>query len=316
MALQDFDKIVDIVENNIKNDWASTRENLTQSLGMTIDEIGETFKLISGNTLGMYFKERKAYNTMNDIFLGSEKMSIDSYVEDYGYTDYSVFYRQIRKLIGKGPEEVKKETSFAIPRVKHLNDYMDMKLPKCKAGKIVYAETSMKERLSLIDSIYRKREEISKLEKELREHGDNQFCELQMLIQMNKNELNIWEEQLNHIDYKDIHIENLTTTLYKEFLKIEEYRIIFGFDIDTIVKLYNESIEKKIDFEILCDNQADELLGQDESIEYEDWEEQFYQRQDYEMNLAEAYHTYYGDDEEIGYDPFDTSWEEEHHSEY
>ena len=45
---------------------------------------------------------------------------------------------------------------------------------------------------------------------------------------------------------------------YREFLRIEDIRNIYGLDVKTILKLYKESITSGISLEILCDNELED----------------------------------------------------------
>ena len=305
MIYKEFDTIIDTIEENLTLPWEAVESILKSALAMTSQQIGQLFRYFYPDdvTINRYHKDRKAFRTMDAIIKSADE-SMDSVIYCFGYSDYSVFYKTIKKLLKKSPQQLLEEGNFKVPKLIHLEDAVkDINYDfKNQVNGRKNLEDYKDAQISLVDRIKNQRDWISELEMERRNTRDK--CEMESLeeeIARLKNAIAREEETLASYKLEPVYIKNLTVSLYAEFVKIEDCRAIYGLDISKIVKLYNQSIETGMPLSVLCDIESDKEyfdddFDEDDYIGYEeDWEEEYLQFQENEMNLAESWQ-YFKDD--------------------
>ena len=315
MIYKEFDTIIDTIENSVAEPWEYIETTLKQSLGMTPQQIGQLFKYFYPHdiTINRYYKDRKAWVTMKEIINTPDK-SMDEVIDRFGYSDYSVFYKTIKKLTGKNPQQIVESGDYEIPPVSHLKDilkdvdYDFINQVKSRTDLDDYHE----EQEALIIRISLRRDYISKLESQIRSSSDiNERQLLEDEVNYLKEYVAKDEETLASYKYEPVYIKNLTTGLYAEFVRIEDCRSIYGLSIVKIVELYNQSVETGTSLSFLCDIESDiEYFEEDDDMEqeYEDEWEAHEQYLEDNMSLAESWQ-YYNDDDAV--DPYAVLEEQE-----
>lgn len=310
MYFKEYDIIVDTLESNVEADLNDVLIILNKQLGMTSGKIESVFKDCHPKdiTLNNYFKDRKAYRTMEAILANPDKAK-EEVALDFGYTGYTVFFRWFKKIYGKNPTEVISSNEFIVPPVIHVKEIIenDENLNPNRVTKRKGSDQMDSER-KLVDKITYMRNRISELEKELRSEKDKErLRETEGTILKLKSIIAEDETRLDIHMQEPVVIKSLTPGLYAEFIKIEECRAIYGIGIRKIIELYNESVEHNIPLDELCD-MFSELVFLSDVDDYYDEDDYLYEYEDPdmsylvdEMSLAESWQ-YYNDDDAI--DPY------------
>ena len=310
MIYKEFDTIIDTIEENVTNPWEDIENKLKRTLAMTSQQLGQLFKYFYPYdiTINRYYKERKAFRTMEAIIKSPEE-SMDDVIARFGYSDYSVFYKTIRKLTGKNPQQIVESADYCVPCAIHLEDAL--KDIDYDFDNQVRVRTDLdeyrSEQASLIDRITFGRDFVSELRRKYRNSKDN-LERISLEKEINRLEENIAKDEQILASYKHepVYIKNLTTGLYAEFIKIEDCRAIYGLSIVKIVELYNESVITGMPLSLLCDITSDNEFfdeSDDEMLEQE-FEDEWEAHQQYledNMSLAESWQ-YYNDDDAV--DPY------------
>lgn len=311
MVYKEFDTIIDTIEENLKLTWEEIESLLTRTLAMTPQQISQLFKYFYPEdiTINRYYKDRRAFRTMEEIAKHPED-PMDSAIFEFGYSDRTVFFKTIKKLLKKSPKELVEEGNYTVPELKHLEDVItdinyDLKNQVIGRKDL---EEYMDAQKSLVNRMTLERDWVSELERKIRFTSDRaEIASLEGEIKRLKSVIAKEEETLSSYKHEPVYIKNLTTSLYAEFVKIEDCRTIYGLDISRIVELYNESIETGMPLSFLCDVASDMEFFDDEYDEddysgyEEEWEEEFMRFQENEMNLAESWQYYNDDDAEDPY---------------
>ena len=310
MIYKDFDTIIDTIENSVNVPWDEIESNLKRTLAMTSQQLGDLFKYFYPQdiTVNRYYKERKALRTMEAI-VNSPEESMDDVIARFGYSDYSVFYKTIRKITGKNPQQIVESRDFCVPDEIHLEDALkdiDYDFDNQVRNRTDLDEYRS-EQAALVDRITFRRGFISELRRQFRNSKDS-FERASIEKEINRLEESVSkdEEVLGSYKHEPVYINNLTTGLYAEFIKIEDCRAIYGLSISKIVELYNESIKSGLPLSLLCDITSDnEFFDEPDDVmleqEFEDEWEAHQQYLEDNMSLAESWQ-YYNDDDAI--DPY------------
>lgn len=310
MIYKEFDTIIDTIENSVIVPWEKIERKLKKDLAMTSQQIGDLFKYFYPHdiTVNRYYKERKAFRTMEAI-VNSAGESMDDVIARFGYSDYSVFYKTIRKITGKNPQQIVESGDFCVPSVIHLEDAL--KGIDYDFDNQVRSRTDLdeyrSEQAALVDRITFRRDFISELRRQFRNSKDS-FERASLEKEINRLEENVAKDEQTLASYKHepVYIKNLTAGLYAEFVKIEDCRAIYGLSIGKIVELYNDSVKTGIPLSFLCDITSDnEFFDEpdDEMLEQE-FEDEWEAHQQYledNMSLAESWQYYNDDDAEDPY---------------
>lgn len=312
MKAKDFDYIIDSIEENIKVSWPEIEERLKKQLGLTACDIGDIFKVFwpEDLTVNNYYKIRKACRTLQ-AGAESPNESIENIAFEFGYTEYSTFFRMVKTLYKTSPKEIIMKGNYKIPEIKHLADILseDSELIKCNrvsSKKEGYDERWRKN--SLIADITEMRDRVSEIKKKMREVKSIELISgMEGEILSIQDRIEEAEDRLKIISQDQVVINNLSPGLYSEFLTMEGCRSIYGISISKIIELYNRSISEGVPLDVLCDYYSEwEFLEMydnlEEDIESEDdWEQEYSRRIEDEMNLEESWQYYNDDDAEDPY---------------
>lgn len=182
---------------------------------------------------------------------------------------------------GKTPQEVREE-GFECPEPLYLENILSLADININEKAHELGEASYKnELITLIDENTRLRDQLS-------------------------------EEKLNaRIVKSEVDAGMLNKETYKKFLELENLRISYGFSVEDIIRLKRASEKSGRPLRELCDEMLDFLFFKEEDydIEYYDGDydiERLNYHNTYEMNTAEAYSLYYGDEgyDSMEYDPY------------
>ena len=309
MYFKEYDIIIDTIEENAEKEWKDVEKILMNRLGLTSGQIGSIFKdyYPQDTTISNYFKDRKAYRTMEEV-IANPKHSIEDTAFQFGYKDYTVFFRWLKKIYGKSPKQIMEEGSFICPQAMHVKDIIsndEVLFPDNRVTKRTGTGQKWSE-LQLVDRITSMRNRISELNKEMRNEKERgKLSAIEWEIMTLNRKIAEEEERLDMQVQEPVAIQSLTPGLYAEFVKIEECRTVYGISISKIIELYNKSVESSIPLDDLCDIFSEEefLADYDEDDEYYDYEEDpdMSYLED-EMNLEESWQ-YYNNDDAI--DPYE-----------
>ena len=310
MIYKEFDTIIDTIEKSVNVPWDEIESNLKRTLAMTSQQLGDLFKYFYPQdiTVNRYYKERKALRTMEAI-VNSPEESMDDVIARFGYSDYSVFYKTIRKIARKNPQQIVESGDFCVPDAIHLEDALkdiDYDFDNQVRNRTDLDEYRS-EQAALVYRITFRRDFISELRRQFRNSKDS-FERASIEKEINRLEESVSkdEEALGSYKHEPVYINNLTTGLYAEFIKIEDCRAIYGLSISKIVELYNESIKSGLPLSLLCDITSDnEFFDEpDDEMHEQEFEDEWEAHQQYledNMSLAESWQ-YYNDDDAI--DPY------------
>ena len=310
MIYKEFDTIIDTIEKSVTEPWEEIEKNLKITLALTSQQIGDLFKYFYPYdiTVNRYYKERKAFRTMEAI-VNSPDESMDGVIARYGYSDYSVFYKTIRKITKMNPQQIVESGDFCVPKVIHLEDALkDIDYDfKNQVRKRTDLDEYRSEHAAFVDRIALRRDYISELRKQFR--NSKEVLERASLEkEINRLEENVAKDEQTLASYKHepVYIKNLTADLHAEFVKIEDCRAIYGLGIGKIVELYNESVKTGLPLSLLCDITSDnEFFDEPEDEMFEpEFEDEWEVHQQYledNMSLAESWQ-YYNDDDAV--DPY------------
>lgn len=305
MIYKEFDTIIDTIEEDVTIPWDEIETKLKRTFAMTSQQLGQLFKYFYPHdiTINRYYKERKAFRTMEEIVKSPEE-SMDDVIARFGYSDYSVFYKTIRKLTGKNPQQIVESGDFNVPDAIHLEDAL--KDIDYDFDNQVRSRTDLDdyrfEQAALEDRITFGREYVSDLRRKYRSSKDSlERASLEKEIHRLEENVAKDEQILASYKHEPVYIKNLTTGLYAEFIKIEDCRAIYGLSIGKIVELYNESVKTGMSLSLLCDIASDnEFFDEpDDEMFEQEYEDEWEAHQQYledNMSLAESWQ-YYNDDD-------------------
>lgn len=272
MKLRDYNRIIDLVEDNITIEKDVLSEMVDRMIGMTERRSAEFFQIFheEERTVKQYIVERKVGHALEDFAAGK---TMEQVSEKYNYSLSSLGKAMRNYTNGKTPQEVRKE-GFVCPAPLYLENIVPSRGVSLNSGPHISDGESFKnELISLIDENTRLRDELS-------------------------------EERLNARNAKsEVGTRMLNKETYRKFLELENLRISYGFSVEDIIRLKKTSERSGRPLRELCDEKLDYLFFKedDQEAEYDgDFEiERLNYHDTYEMNTAEAWNLYYGDD---GYD--------------
>ena len=229
----------------------------------------------------------------------------------YGYKDYTVFFKWLKKIYGKSPKWIIEENTFSCPPVLHIKDIVSNDYALFSDNYVTKRDVTDQKwsELQLVDRITAMRNRISEINKEMRDEDDREkLGAMEMELLVLKRRIAEEEERLDMQVQEPVVIQRLTPGLYAEFIKIEECRTVYGISISKIIDLYNQSVEHNIPLDELCDifcekeflSDIDDYYDEDDYLyDYEDPDMSYLID---EMSLAESWQ-YYKDDDAI--DPYE-----------
>lgn len=312
MYFKEYDIIIDTIEENAGAEWNEVRGKLMKRLGLGSGQIGSIFKdyYPQETTINNYFKDRKAYRTMEAIISSLDRTK-EEVAFQYGYKDYTVFFKWLKKIYGKSPKWIIEENTFSCPPVLHIKDIVSNDYALFSDNYVTKRDVTDQKwsELQLVDRITAMRNRISEINKEMRDEDDREkLGAMEMELLVLKRRIAEEEERLDMQVQEPVVIQRLTPGLYAEFIKIEECRTVYGISISKIIDLYNQSVEHNIPLDELCDifcekeflSDIDDYYDEDDYLyDYEDPDMSYLID---EMSLAESWQ-YYKDDDAI--DPYE-----------
>ena len=274
MLYKEFDVLIDTIEENVTKSWEEIEDKLKTTLAMTAQDLSELFKYFYPRdiTVNRYYKERKAIRAMKEI-RSSPQEPKDNIIDRFGYSDYSVFYKTIKKITGKNPQQIIDSNGFHLPDVLHLDDIL--KDVDYDINNQIRNRTNMYnysyEKKALVERIVFSRKRVSALRRNfLDSKNPRKREEIMSEMEQLEEELVKDRELLATYQHEAVYIKNLTIELYAEFIKIEDCRAIYGLSIEEIVDLYNDSIEKAVSLRDLCDIAEEVNYFSEEAYELEE----------------------------------------------
>lgn len=269
MAIMDYDRIVQVIEENITKSKKDLVSMVTTMLHLQKRDINEILKFIDpkGRTLPEYVFERKLFRALEDFASG---MSKDSIAEKYQYTDTSHFGDYVYNLCGgKTPLQHRKD-GYNCPAPLYLKDILEDIINNTNSE----IETAYKKELiGFVDEITRLKDELSR---EKQRKVSSVMSTMQAVEAM---ETRITEEK------------------YSEFLEIEDVRVLYGFDVKTMLRLYNNSLTSGVELEDLCDQELERRYYNNSNITHRDEIDSLAYHVLYEGDSVQNWEYYCGDDE-------------------
>ena len=274
MDINNYNKILECVDNNIKDERHTLISKLTRTTYMGSDDLNDFFRLLDSKnrTILEYIRQRKIEHALKDFVDGRTKADV---VADYSLNDRTFNYYVKSLNEGKVPSYFR-ENGYDIPELKFIAVKRD------SADSIEESEQyfDMKNRIEKLQ------EENNILSKQVEDIE-------KMLIQ----------EKVNKILDREKANKEISITEYYNFLKIESLRKMYGFEVGQMMELYAESVKDGKDLEYLCDDALDTFRFEPEEHKYsthypdledeEEWERFFEE----EGTIMENWEYYFGDDE-------------------
>ncbi len=237
MAIRDYDRIIMLIEENITKKKADIVGMVTAMLHLSSRDVNEILKFIDpkGRTLPSYIFERKIFRALEDF---ADGMSKDDIAEKYHYADTTHFGQNVYNLCGEKTPLQHRKDGYVCPAPLYLKDILEGAVSDIGS---VIEEAYKKELIGYIDEITRLRDELSKEKKK---------GSLKMV------------ENVSATKKDD---QSISADRYIEFMKIEDMRTLYGFDVKTILRLYNQSVTSGISLEDLCDQELEKMYYTDNS---------------------------------------------------
>ena len=268
MSVQDYDRAIDLIEENITLKKRDIKRMVTNMLIMSDRLATEFFKNVDeeGRALTEYISERKLCRALQDFVSG---MTNDQIAEKYNYTDMTHFGQKVQaKFEGKTPTMMREAGDYTCPAPRYVADFLEETSKKNNPTTKEMIDYK-NELLRMIDENFKLREELSAEKRAIMEskkpvvEGDNK----------------------------------ISVEKYNEFLKIEDLRVVYALSVKEIIKLYNISQKTGEELEELCEGQMERNLYSlnDNNSDYDI--ERLSYRLTYEMDSQEAWDYYFGDDE-------------------
>ena len=157
MSIMDYDRIIQLIEENITKKKKDLVGMVTNMLHLSSRDVNEILKFIDpkGRTLPAYIFEIKIFRALEDFASG---MSKDEIAEKYQYADASHFGGYVFNLCGgKTPLQHRKD-GYICPAPLYLKDILGERINSTDSE----AASAYKEQMiDLVDEITRLRNELS-----------------------------------------------------------------------------------------------------------------------------------------------------------
>ena len=269
MRLQDYDKMLDLIESNIVIEKDELAELVKRSFVLDERASAEYFKIINENqrTLRQYIVERKVCHALADFVLG---MTMAQVSEKYNYEETSLRKAMITyDKQHRSPSKIRK-AGFECPEPMYLKQIVSGQMEQADNEKGKENEAYLKELTALIDENMHLRDSLSNERRNARSLGS-------------KADMNTFNKEQ-----------------YNEFLELENIRVSYGFSVEDILALQREAEKTGKTLRELCNRKLDTLFFAETSMdEYDngfDEIERLEYHNIYELNTAEAFNLYYNDD--------------------
>lgn len=264
MAITDYDYIIGMVEENITLETSQVQALISRMLGKTQRKVSELFQNFDPDdrTLLKYIVDRKTRKALQD-YVNVKGMTQEAVAEKYNLSDVSHFGDNVQKICEGNTLKMMREKGYVCPEPLYSRDLFGIEL----------------------DDIVKNSSMIGDYKREMTE-----------LIEENNNLRNELSAEKKK-QYKDHPEQDIFTySNYKEFLELEELRVIYDLDVSTLLKLRNISIKSGEKLTSLCMKELEKNLY--ETTKDSDFElDRLGYRLAYEKDLSESWDYYYGDDE-------------------
>ena len=160
MNIDLYDKIVEIVEVNIRCNFGKITRIIRNETGFSEEAIKSFFDIVSGKRLFTYITDRQVSAIYRKAIEENRTFSdvIDEFSEEDNFWNHETFYRGFRRLYGMSPKAAKesgleaespKTLSDILGTIQH-SDYLDIKHALTEL-ELKYAEAVEKNRAALND---------------------------------------------------------------------------------------------------------------------------------------------------------------------
>ena len=120
MRKNNFDLVMDYIDNNIHLETEEIKREIYRLIGYTSKDFGDCFKVLTnGETLFRYISERRVYIAAQEL-ISNPGISIATVAAKY-YSEQSAFTRAMKTFFGCTPDKVRKGTC-SIPDNKYYLD--------------------------------------------------------------------------------------------------------------------------------------------------------------------------------------------------
>ena len=287
MRLHDYDEMLDMIEANIQIEKDDLAELVKRSFVLDERASAEYFQIINENqrTLRQYIVERKVCHALADFASG---VTLEKVSEKYNYELTSLRKAMITyDSQHRSPRKIR-EAGFECPEPVYLRQIVSEHADMIKEEQDAESNNRfLKELMALIDENTTLRDSLSQERRKARS--------LNIITEMN----------------------TFSKEKYNEFLELENLRVSYGFSVDAILALQNESEKTGTPLKELCNMKLDTLFfaepSMDEYDEGYDEIERLEYHNTYELNTAEAWNLYYNDD---GYENAEPDFYAENESDY
>jgi len=285
MAITDFDKIIDIIEEDLDLGWPRIRTIINNKIYNSKKDIDAFFKVIEpeGMNVWQYYKFRRVCKAMNDYIEGD---TLENIAEKYDYTDAAHLSSEIKKKLGKSPKILLAE-NFICPKSQHIVDIIkdNGMLPISKDNDMAEMKEQVINHMKLNEDKY-KCELISAIDNIIALQNENE--QLKSIIRR--------EQIAKQTSGAQIDMLMLSTEIYEEFMEIERCRTVYDLKPEEVIKIYHESVRTGKNLEELC-IEADNNYTFEDYQQYDNEIEKLKYMIEYEGDLDDVRREYFDDDD-------------------
>ena len=259
MSIADYDKMIDIIENNLKKPTIDIIEKISCELGMTEQNISIFYKCMSNNddTLNQYIKRRKMNNVVYEV--EKNNMNLGNAALEYGFSEYNSFYKSFCNKFKISPKKFIKRNKNFEQGPKYLNVLME---------ELYYAENSSSD--EHIDFSYNDND-----------YSNSVYDSYDSVIESDAGVITIEE----YDKFAEIEKYRIIYGLEKEqIVKLYNNSVTSNIPLDVLCEIYTN----KLLFDELYEDEPDEEVYDKEYME------EYYCD---EMTLSESWGYFQGDDE-------------------
>lgn len=263
MSIKDYDRIIRLIEKDITRRNPDLARMVMTMLTLSRREVNDVLKFIDPERrcLNEYILERKIHHALEDYAGGMTQAEI---AEKYNYSDMTHFGQTVKNLCGGKTVAEHKRDGYTCPEPSYLKDILEEASSEAESSYI-------REMIGFVDEISRLKDELSreKAKKEVKKMGQTAA----------------------------VKEDAISVDRYYEFLKIEDLRASYGFDVETMLSLHSESISSGIPLEDLCDRNLEKKYYTGNWTSYDDETESLAYHVLYEGDSMQNWAYFAGDDE-------------------
>ena len=113
MKQNKFDVVMDYIDENIRSDLDVIKKGIINLIGFDSNTFGYYFRVLTGDTLGSYIRNRRLYYAAKELQRYPQKTICDIAL-DFGYSDQSSFTRAFTTKYDLSPTELRKSNTYYI----------------------------------------------------------------------------------------------------------------------------------------------------------------------------------------------------------